>query len=171
MTTKTEPLVACPECDLLQRETMPAPGGWMQCARCGAELFRNKPTSLDRTLALLMAATILYAVANFLPVMHFELQGLRTQTTLFGSAIALYDAGMHSVGLLVFATTIVFPSLELALMAYMLAPLHAGVVPHRLPFAFRLLRQVQPWGMVEVFMLGALVTLVKLRNIADAAPG
>ena len=35
----------------------------------------------------------------------------------------------------------------------------------------RVLRAVQPWGMVEVFMLGVLVSLVKLAHLASVVPG
>ncbi|MGH7186685.1 MAG: paraquat-inducible protein A, partial [Pseudomonadota bacterium] len=36
---------------------------------------------------------------------------------------------------------------------------------------FRLVQTVRPWGMVEVFMLGTLVSLAKLMHIAHVVPG
>jgi paraquat-inducible protein A len=56
-------------------------------------------------------------------------------------------------------------------MLYLLVPLRMGVVPRGLPIAFRIVDAIEPWGMVEVFMLGALVALVKLRHIATVHPG
>ena len=35
----------------------------------------------------------------------------------------------------------------------------------------RLMQIVRPWGMVEVFLLGVLVALVKLSNMAAVLPG
>ena len=171
MTTNTARLVACPECDCLQREVAVPEHGQAQCARCGAELWRNKPHSLDRTLAFLLGAAVLFLVANAFPIMRLDAQGLETSSTLAGTAWALHREGMTSVGLLVFATAILAPSLEVGLMLYLLLPLRFGVVPRFLSTAFRIVEGIAPWGMVEVFMLGALVALAKLRHIAAVHPG
>lgn len=171
MTTNTARLVACPECDCLQREVAVPEHGQAQCARCGAELWRNKPDSLDRTLAFLLGAAVLFLVANAFPIMRLDAQGLETSSTLAGTAWALHREGMTSVGLLVFATAILAPCLEVGLMLYLLLPLRFGIVPRFLSAAFRIVEGIAPWGMVEVFMLGALVALAKLRHIAAVHPG
>jgi paraquat-inducible protein A len=169
--TIPSPLVACPECDFLQREPALVPDGCAECARCGAELYRYKPHSIDHTLAFVLAAAIVFALANAYPLMEMDTKGLRTATTIFGTVRALADAGMPSVALLVLATAIVFPALELAAIAYMLLPLRLGIVPRGLRAAFRLVNGVRPWAMTEVFILGALVAFVKLRDIATVQAG
>ena len=164
-------LIACHECDLLQREIILPPGGVACCRRCGAALYRNKPDSLDRTLALTLTAAVLLIVANLFPVVGLEAQGNRTSTTLFGTVRTLYDDEMRSVAALVFVTTILMPLLDVGAMLYMLLPLRLGWVPKGLPAMFRLVQTVRPWGMVEVFMLGTLVSLAKLGHIAHVLPG
>jgi paraquat-inducible protein A len=171
MTTNTTRLMACPECDCLQREVAVPEDGQAECVRCGAELWRNKPASLDRTLAFLMGAGMLFLVANMFPIMRLDAQGLETSSTLAGTAWALHREGMTSVGMLVFVTAVLAPTLEVSLMLYLLVPLRLGIVPRGLPIAFRIVDAIEPWGMVEVFMLGALVALVKLRHIATVHPG
>jgi paraquat-inducible protein A len=171
MTTNTTRLTACPECDCLQREVALAENGQAECVRCGAELWRNKPASLDRTLAFLMGAAMLFFVANAFPIMRLDAQGLETSSTLAGTAWALHQEGMTSVALLVFVTAVLAPTVEVSLMLYLLLPLRLGIVPRGLPLAFRIVDAIEPWGMVEVFMLGALVALVKLRHIATVHPG
>lgn len=171
MTTNTSRLTACPECDCLQREVAVPENGQAECVRCGAELWRNKPASLDRTLAFLMGAAMLFFVANMFPIMRLDAQGLETSSTLAGTAWALHKEGMSSVGVLVFVTAVLAPTLEVGLMLYLLVPLRLGFVPRGLPIAFRIVDAIEPWGMVEVFMLGALVALVKLRHIATVHPG
>lgn len=171
MTTNATRLTACPECDCLQREVAVPENGQAECIRCGAELWRNKPASLDRTLAFLMGAAMLFLVANMFPIMRLDAQGLETSSTLAGTAWALHKEGMTSVALLVFVTAVLAPTLEVALMLYLLVPLRMGVVPRGLALAFRVVNAIEPWGMVEVFMLGALVALVKLRHIATVHPG
>ncbi len=166
MTPTTPPLVACPDCDLLQREPELVPEGCADCERCGAELFRNKPHSIDYTLAFLAAAAIVFIYANAFPLMDMDTSGRRSSTTLMGTAAALQEAGMPSVSLLVLATAILIPAIELMAMGYMLLPLRLGHVPPGLRFAFRVVEWVRPWAMVEVFVLGALVAYVKLNDTA-----
>ena len=78
------------------------------------------------------------------------------------------------VALLVLATTILFPLLELAVLFYLLAPRRRGPargVPAGFDWLVRGLRSVRPWGMIEVFLLGVLVAIVKLSNMAVVVPG
>lgn len=171
MTTGTPPLVACPECDCLQREPRLVPGGCADCVRCGAELYRHKPRSIDETLAFLLAAAIVFAFANAFPLMEMDARGLRSATTLIGTVQALREQGMPSVAALVFATAILFPVIELAAMTYILLPLRLKVMPPGLRAAFRIVEAVRPWGMAEVFVLGALIAFVKLKDIAAVHPG
>ena len=163
---KTNNLVACGECDLLQREVELPAGGVACCTRCHAELYRNKPGSLDATLALLVAAAILFVFANAHPLMGLDARGIRTSATLWDTAGALYARDMPSVATLVLVTVIVAPALQLAAMLYMLVPLRLGTVPPRIHAAYRLATFAQPWGMLEVFLLGSLVSLVKLTQVA-----
>ena len=164
-------LLACHECDLLQREAPVAPGGSARCMRCGAVLYRNTPDGLDRTLAYALGAAVLFLVANAFPIVGLDAQGNRTSTTLFGTVQALHDNGMTSVAALVFVTTILMPALNIGALLYMLLPLKLGRVPRGLPAVFRLVYAVRPWGMVEVFMLGTLVALTKLAALASVIPG
>jgi paraquat-inducible protein A len=169
--TTTHTLIACRECDCLQREVPLPPGGVAQCARCGALLYRNKPACIAHTIAFFAAAAILFVVANLHPVLSLDAQGIETTTTLLGAARALNHAGYTSLGIVVVMTTIVFPAVEIAAMLYMLVSLHRGVVPRGLTLAFRAVEAVRPWGMIEVFMVGTLVSLVRLTHIATVIPG
>ena len=171
MTSKTRALLACPECDALQLAVPLEPGACAQCMRCGADLERNKTASLDRTLAFVLSAAILFAIANAYPLMALDAQGMRSTATLFDTSRELYASGMWSVALLILMTAIVVPAMELAAFLYMLLPLRFGRLPRALPFAFRVTHAVRPWGMVDVFILGALVSMVKLTQIATVEVG
>jgi paraquat-inducible protein A len=58
------------------------------------------------------------------------------------------------------------PAVELAGMLYLVLPLRLGRVPRLFAPVKRLMHALRPWGMVEVFMLGLLVSLVKLGGFA-----
>ena len=165
------PLIACPECDLLQRETPLPPRRTACCSRCGAALYRSTSNSLDRSLAFTLAAVILLLIANALPIASLEVRGQHIETTLWGAVHALYDQDRVAVSILVFVTTLLAPALELALMMYMLVPLRLGYVPRHLSLAFRMAPVAREWGLVDVFMLGVVVSLIKLGNLALIVPG
>ena len=164
-------LIACHECDLLQREAALPRGGVARCARCGAELYRSHPHSLERTMALTAGAIVLFAIANTFPIIGLKLQGQVIQTTLYNTVQTLHDQDMKSVAALVFVTTIAMPALQLLALSYLLLPLRLNRVPPYFAAVFRMLQSVRPWGMVEVFMLGVLVSLVKLAHLAGVVPG
>jgi paraquat-inducible protein A len=169
--TNPDAIIACRECDRLQREVTPPLHGTAQCVRCGAELYRNKPRSLEHTLAFLSAAAIFFVIANSFPLLSLDAQGVRNTTTLFGASHALYVTGDQSIAVLAFMTTILFPGLEIASMLYLLVSMRSGFAPVGMAHVFRFVEAIKPWGMISVFMLGALVSLVKLHNIATVIPG
>lgn len=164
-------LIACHECDLLQIEPHLAPGETARCARCGAFLARNPPDSLDRSLALCLTAAILYVIANVYPLVGLDMQGRRVEVTLIEAIHTLWKDGVAPVAALVFCTAVLFPALELAMILTVLFSLRLGRVSPRLATFFRLVRSVQPWGMVDVFLLGMLVSLVKLSHLATVILG
>jgi paraquat-inducible protein A len=166
-----QPLIACHECDLLQHEAALPEGGVAHCVRCGAELYRSHPDSMERTLALTAAAILLFAIANAFPIVGIKLQGKLIQTTLMHTVQMLYDDDMRSLAALVLLTTMIMPALQLLALLYLVLPLRTGRVPPHFALVFRTLHAVQPWAMVEVLMLGVLVSLVKLAGLAHVVPG
>jgi len=79
--------------------------------------------------------------------------------------------GSWPVAALVLFTAVVFPAIVISLMIYLLLPLQFGRSPRHAAFVFRLLRGSEPWGMVEVFMLGILCSIVKLAHLASLTVG
>ena len=164
-------LIACPTCDLLQYEIRVPQGRYACCHRCGTSLYRQTPGSIDRTLALSVAALVLLVLANTLPIASIEVRGIRIQTTLYGAIEALWDQDRGAVAGLVFVTTIAAPIVELGTMLYMLLPLRLGYFPQHLALAFRIAPIAREWGLIDVFMLGVVVSLIKLGNLADVVLG
>jgi paraquat-inducible protein A len=164
-------LVACEDCDLLHRLGEIPEGGRATCRRCGGLLRRRPRNGLERTLALAFAAAILFAVANSFPFLSFEMKGRVTETTLMTGVVDLWRQGKQELAALVLLTIVIAPLAQIALLLYVLLPLRWQRVPWQLPHAFRLLRHSQPWSMMEVFMIGILVAIVKLMGMATIVPG
>jgi len=165
-------LIACHECDMLQREVHLPDGGVAFCGRCGGELYRSHPHSMERTLALTTAGILVFLIANSFPIVGLKLQGQVIQTTLFHTVQTLWgDGDMKSVATLVFVTTMLMPALHLLTMIYLLLPLRLGRRPRHFAIVFRTLQAVRPWAMIEVLMLGVIVSVVKLAALAGVVPG
>ncbi|MGT2507660.1 paraquat-inducible protein A [Cupriavidus basilensis] len=164
-------LVACEYCDAVYQRAELDPGERALCLRCGGQLYRESSHAYARLLPLVITALILFLVSNAYPIVEMDLKGVRTQTTLWGAVQALYADHMTLVAILVFATTILFPLSEMVMMLYLLVPMAWRRMPPGFERIVRGIRQTRPWGMIEVFMIGVLVTLVKLSTMAQVLPG
>jgi paraquat-inducible protein A len=163
-------LIACHECDaLLARRSLPL-HTTANCPRCGTVLYRGVSQHLDRVAAMTLAALFTFLIAQAFPIVELDANGIISETTLIGAIVALWDENMQIVAALVFCSTILFPLCELVALLYVLIPLRAGYVPAGFNLVLRAIQAVRPWGMIEVFMLGVLVTLVKMVSLARVIP-
>lgn len=166
-------LIACHECDRMFRRPPLSDGLNVRCSRCASDLgsaHSARPT-LDSTSALAVAALITLVIAQCFPIIALNAQGMTSQATLFDAVSSLWAGQMRVVAAVVFFTTTLFPSMELLALLYVLLPLRAGTVPPGFRHVIRFLQWLRPWGMIEVFMLGVLVTTVKMISLARVIPG
>jgi paraquat-inducible protein A len=178
-------LIACHECDLLQRDpfhqqSSDLPSGKSSraaevcCARCGARIYSVPKASLDSALALALAACIVFVIANAFPLAIIDAQGHENGSTLLGAVCLLWQQDMKLIAGLVCLTTVIVPALELLVFSSLLLLLRLGhplQTMRRLPRALRVVLHARPWSMIEVFMLGVLVSLVKLAHLASLTLG
>lgn len=142
----------------------------VRCVRCRAELYRTNDRRLDYAIALALTGLMLLILANVYPLVSLTVNGTTRVTTLIGAAQAMFGQGYVSIALLVLFTAVLVPLTQILTFLYVLVPLARG---RRAPgdgLLFRLLVALRPWGMVEVFMLGAVVALVKLSAQAEVSP-
>jgi paraquat-inducible protein A len=164
-------LVACHDCDLVHRLPVQVPGT-MLCRRCGAVLCRRKPNSIERSLALTLTALILFALSNSFPFLAMKSGGFIQETTLLTGVRELWHQELYGLATLVLLTCVLVPLLQMLGLLAILLPLHLGRRPLRgAAHVLRLVQEVAPWGMMEVFMIGILVALVKLGHMATIVPG
>jgi paraquat-inducible protein A len=164
-------LIGCPQCDLLQRLPQLAPGASARCLRCDEELWRRRDDSLNRTLALALAAAVLYAVANTLPMLGLTVVGRAAYTTVFGGAVQLWHDDQQIVAGLVLFSAVIAPALQIGFMLAIVigaqrtpAPRWAGTLLRHQPTA-------RTWSMIEVMLIGVLVALIKIAELATVIPG
>lgn len=168
---KTAHLIACHECDLVHQLGEVPLGGAARCSRCGSSLYKPKRDSINRTLALTLAGLLLYIIANTNPFLGFKIGAQIRETILATGIYQLYQQDMKMIATVVLFTVVIVPALSIISMLYILVPLQMNLVPRHLARVFRLLGFLKPWGMMEIFMLGILVSAVKLAKMATIIPG
>lgn len=164
-------LVICAHCDAVHRRSPLPARGRACCSRCGNELYASGRTHLEAWLALAAASAVAYLVANLNPIVEIELRGESTRASLFDALMATWSSGAPPVAALAAACAFLFPLARIGLELFVLAHLYAGRRPARLGRAMRVLHVLRPWSMVEVFMLGVIVSLVKLGGETTVIPG
>jgi hypothetical protein len=115
-------------------------------------------------LALTLTACLLFLVANAFPLVTFELAGRSQSGELISGVLGLYAEGYWELAGLVLFTSILAPLLYLLGLLYVLLPLSLGRRPWGLAPLFRAIETVTPWAMLEVYMFGILVALIKLGD-------
>ncbi|MGA9855136.1 MAG: paraquat-inducible protein A [Gammaproteobacteria bacterium] len=167
-------LIACPDCDLLQRRPELAPGESARCPRCNEELRRRQPDSLHKPLALTITAALLYLIVNAVPILGLSVVGRHAYTTVIGGAEHLWNTGtpgLQIVAVLVFFTVVLAPGLQIGMMLAILLGAHR---PHPRRWVGKLLRYyptTATWSMFEVMILGVMVALIKIADYAQVLPG
>ncbi len=166
-----EAIIACQHCDQLYRVAPVAPGGKASCHRCGSLLYRSVPDSLNRVIAYYLTALILFAIANAWPFLSLELGGRIEENILISGGVAMLEMGMADLGILIFLTSILFPLLTIIGMLYLLIPIRLGYRPAGIGPVYRFVEAINAWSLVSVFMLGVLIAVVKLQDLANVIPG
>ncbi len=164
-------LIVCHACDLVQRLERPGAPARVRCARCRAELWRRSGAGRDAALALCATALVLFGLSLAYPLMTMNLEDTTRATTLPGAAAALYLQGYPMLASLVLLTAILVPLVQLLALSYVLVSLWWRASAPGAQALLRLLTLLRPWSMSEVFLLGALVALVKLAGLAAVLPG
>jgi paraquat-inducible protein A len=164
-------LIVCHACDLVHARLPVGASARVRCVRCGAELYRSHSVSVDAAIALAVTALILLILSNVYPLVELQLNGSTRRTTLLGAALGLYRQGYAPISALVLLTTVMVPAFQSLSLLSVLLPLRRGRRATGQNELFRALTRLRPWAMSEVFMLGALVALVKLAAMAEVIPG
>ena len=163
--------VACIECDLMVNVGELQPGQRAECPRCGFLVTRHIKDSYARGMAYSLAALVFLCIANAFPFLSFEAKGLANAMTLPSSALELWRYDYPGLALIVLCFIIVIPALYLTVLIGMLVPLSRNRPAPWLVASGRTLFLLSPWSMVEVFVIGVLVSLVKIGHMATVVMG
>ena len=147
----SQDIVLCEQCDAVHRWRPLAPSEVARCRRCGAVIARGPRLTVTGLLALTVTAAVALLVAVFTPMMTLQLRG-------DASAASMLDA-------------IVAPAVLVGLRLLVLWPMAHGRCPDHLAWCMRALHEASRWSMVEVLLVGAVVSVVRIASMAPSMPG
>jgi paraquat-inducible protein A len=164
-------LVACQTCGLVQEAGEVPKNSVIQCARCHFQIFHRREHSRMRTLAFSLAALILYFPSNYYPIISADYQGQHVQTTIFQGIHSLFERQQYFIGSLMFCTSILTPVLKIIGLIFITLTLDLTCWKRTRTWIFRIIRIIDPWNMLEVFLLAICVSMVELGEVATVHPG
>ncbi|ENW96163.1 paraquat-inducible protein A [Acinetobacter sp. NIPH 298] len=149
------------------------------CLKCHSVLHQRKPKSLDRTFALVIAASILYIPANVLPMTVTDSLLGRQQDTIMSGVIYFWQNGDYLVSTVIFMASIFIPMLKLLILCFLLIVvklqsserLHFS--PEHCSMLYRIVEFIGRWSMIDVFVVALLTALIQIQSLATilAGPG
>jgi paraquat-inducible protein A len=164
-------VVACETCGLVQQIGPVPPGFVAKCARCNFKLFGRRPDSRVRTIAFSLAALILYIPSNYYPVVTAQYHGQHSETTVYQGIKALFMHHQFFIGCLVFCTSLLTPAIKIIALLFIPLTLDWPRWKKARTWAYRIIRIIDPWNMLEVFLLAIVVSMAELGRIATVHPG
>jgi paraquat-inducible protein A len=167
----TRKWIACPQCDLLLEKKLTAICQRARCPRCSCILSERKKNSVERTFAVSLAGLVCFFPAAMLPLLGLQAAGLKNEASLLQCVQAVLENGLYLAGLLILLFCILVPLLRLLIIFYLSVRVLSGLRSSLDIDLFRVFHEMEEWGMLEVFLLGLIVSLYKILSLADVIFG
>lgn len=163
--------VACPDCDLLQNIPELPPGGKARCSRCACTVATRMAEPIDLPLALTVTAAIAFIIANSASLMSLSAVGRHASTTIMGGAYDMWFQGEAITAVIVAFCAVIAPAGYILFMLTVLLAVRRPPAPQWVGEILRGAEFMRLWSMNEVMMLGILVALIKIAELASVEAG
>jgi len=161
----------CHECDAISKISTPNKPGRYKCPHCGAKLYTYKPGMVEKLYAYNLAALFLFIITNYFPFLSFHAAGNSSHANFATSIYYLFQDHEWMMGTAILMTTIIVPLFRILLYCILFGSLYHGYLPRYATQMLKLLEKLLPWGMLDVLLLGILVSIVKLVKMGTIIPG
>jgi paraquat-inducible protein A len=144
-----------------------------RCPRCGSPLHLRKAASIQNTMALMIGAIALYIPSHLLPIMTVVELGEVTHNTIIGGMMRFWNTGAYPIAIVIFAASILIPLLKIVALSWLCAAAAGWTHPSptMLGRIYGFTELLGRWSMVDIFVVGILVSLVQLGNYMTITPG
>ena len=128
---------------------------------------------LELVFPIVLAALIALIVVLSLPLLGIELQGRHAEADLMTGVFGFLHYGMSPMALFTFAFVVFAPLGRVVVLLFTIACVRADSRPKHLARIYRFSETLRPWCMLDVFLVGALISITKLRDLVgvEMAPG
>ena len=143
------------------------------CSRCHTKVHLRQRASVQNTLALLIAATILYLPANLMPIMRTVSFGEALDSTIISGLILMWQDGAYPVALIILLASVIVPVAKILVMFWLcyLTRLPLSARKQYSTKIYRLVDWVGRWSMVDVLVVAIMAALVRFDLLMSVYPG
>ena len=143
------------------------------CPRCGSGVHARIPFSVQRTMALVVTAAVLYIPAMTLPIMRTVSLGTPMDSTVVGGVIVLWNMGSYPIAAIIFFASVFVPVGKLIALCVLcwLVTYGGKLTPAQQTTLYRITEFVGKWSMIDVFVVAILVALIKQGDVLSFYPG
>lgn len=161
-------LAACYTCGKVNKASV-----HKRCPRCHSKLYLRKPNSIPNTISLMAAAAALYIPSHLLPILTVTELGKVSHNTIIGGMMTFWNTGAYPIAIVIFCASILIPILKIASLSWLCAAATGKVnpAPTTLGKLYWLTELLGRWSMVDIFVVGILVSVVQLGNYITIIPG
>ena len=167
MVTTTGSQMVCHECDLLIAVPALESGQKAYCPRCNYLLAAHRPHALTMVFAFGVSGLLFLLLSIAFPFLGFSASGQERTVTLLQSILILVTEDLPSLAAIVFASIILIPGAFLIGAVYVSSALKLNRSLPGTVMVLRWMLMLMPWSMAEIFLIGILVSFVKIVTIAD----
>jgi paraquat-inducible protein A len=166
-TAASQGLASCHTCYKL------APASGHKCPRCGSGLHLRRADSVQRTVALVITATLLYIPANVLPIMTTTMLGTAEPSTILGGVVLLIHHGSYPIAAVIFIASVMVPTGKLIALSWLCWSVAREQKTSRQQRTrmYRVVEFVGKWSMTDVFVVAILVALIQLGGLLSITAG
>lgn len=161
--------IACPLCDALYTNAPLLPQQRLYCQQCGHLLKRGTEQGLAWSLGFTLAGLVFFGLSLCFPFLGFSISGREHSMTLLQSGTTLMQSEQLLLGLLVLVFNLLAPLFIMIILLFLGGLLRSAPRGWRgtlLVWLGRALYEIKHWNMVEVFVIGVLVSLTKISGMA-----
>ncbi|WP_144207167.1 paraquat-inducible protein A [Shewanella donghaensis] len=164
-------IILCRSCDLaVQKRALPSNVRAL-CPRCHTALYDVPYCSINGMLALCFAALLFYIPANVLPVIEIHFLGSIRTTTVYETAIAVWEQGYWIVAVAVMASAVMAPGLLIVsiLMQVFIVKLqlHSSFWQKIYRILLKNHALLSQLTMLEIYVISFLVAAFNLSDFSD----
>ena len=163
--------ICCRECDEIVKIPYPHKKGRYKCPNCKHTLFKYWPDMIKRVYAISLASLVLLILTSYFPFLSFEVMGNKTEINFFTGAYYLYKNQDFILAVTLLLTTIFIPFLWILNMVLIFGSIYHHHIPKFIIYFLKLQYIITPWGMLDVYLVGILVSIVKLVKLGTIITG